>query len=33
MPVDFNVSREDEVPLEGVNANDFLRVLMDRPAR
>ncbi len=27
MPIDANVSREDEVPLEGINANDFLRVL------
>ncbi len=27
MPVDANVSFEDEVAIEGVNANDFLRVL------
>lgn len=27
MPVDANVSYEDEVAIEGINANDFLRVL------
>lgn len=27
MPVDANVTSEDEVPLEGINANDFLQVL------